>query len=211
MHLRTLLLAGLLAACSGSNSETDTKETSQNEVEAAQPLPVEATPVDEVVTEVEVEELAVGSHGFSLGYPGVDMLDQGWSKAEAWGTWTLGSIASLNFKPELTDTDELHVYFMVFPPPNFPELKQSVSVTLDGEFVDTWTFTEADSNACIHREISLSLSKKSDPPYSLKFEISSPVSPESLGLGGDKREVGFGLMKIVEASASSPHLGNACQ
>jgi hypothetical protein len=145
--------------------------------------------------------LADGS--FSSGGAGLGLRSEGWSTAEAWGTWTVAPRASLH--PISVPVVASHSDFLVEATarafvPN-PERPQSVTVSANGAVVAIWNFTDSEPDHAVSATIPSSL-LEGHPTLSLSFDIANPKSPSSSGPSADPRQLGLGLthLKIREIS-----------
>lgn len=114
----------------------------------------------------------------------VDVL-RGLSHAESWGAWSIADTVTLQFARPLPRAFTLEINAKAFG----PNQGQAFEVNVDG------------------RRYPLKLSGDVEP-YSLRIEnpdevskltikVPQPISPEQLGISGDKRMLGIGLRQIV--------------
>lgn len=121
----------------------------------------------------------------------------GWSTSEEFGTWTEGKTAILAFSLPLECHRTILCEFnlLVFlVPEKHPCCK--ISVKANGVQIDQWNFDNP--YASLHKiKLSIPQELPKDGVLLLTFEIDKPISPKSLGLGNDPRELGFALQSIL--------------
>ena len=121
----------------------------------------------------------------------------GWGSPEEWGIWTTGKKANLNLPVNLGSRRSLKIYITSnsFLAPNHET--QKVTILMNNTVIGTSTYT-LDSNLKTRAyEIPDSLLKTPGDLMSLVFLIENPISPASLDLSGDPRELGMGLISIM--------------
>jgi hypothetical protein len=123
----------------------------------------------------------------------------GWSEPEPWGTWSAWREASLLLRPDLVKPSALNVVarLRAFLTDRHPHL--SVSVIADNQEVGRWDF---DSGQPLERRVRVPAAVVgSSPVLHLRFVISKPASPASLGISEDDRLLGIGMesLRIVRA------------
>lgn len=204
MNTRIIAMALLLAACSGSS--TDEATTGHEVIEET----LESPEIVDVIEVEEITQLPKGQHGYSNGLLATQTLSEGWSVSETWGTWTLGSMSTLNLIPDNQDADALDVYFSVFPPPADPAYLQTIRVSSNAFDTQTWEFSPDVTPACVHRRIILRAPIGDTPNIEIIFEISNPVSPAAYGQSEDVREIGLGLQRIYESLQTEEPIEAPC-
>ena len=118
----------------------------------------------------------------------------GWGGPESWGVWTVGRHASLRSMP--VSSAAANSDFVVdanvraFVPGQGKKL--NVNVLANGTNVANWAFSEVDSKRAVTVRIPKSVMAGSST-LSLSFDISDPVSPSSLRISADSRDLGIGL------------------
>jgi SAM-dependent methyltransferase len=115
---------------------------------------------------------------------------EGWSHAEAWGTWTEGALARLRiWMREQPNRDlQLTADVQAFLHPEVP--KQVVELELNGQPVATWEFDEENSSGTRTAKIPHALACSREK-LDIVFKISDPKSPRSLAMSSDYRNLGM--------------------
>jgi hypothetical protein len=144
------------------------------------------TPSFEVPSEID----------FSLGGNGEPVLVDGWSVPESWGVWSEGSKSLLRFKltPKTESGFMLTLNGFTF---DVPDKNQQVDVSINGKF-----FMRIDESSKLKEDnfkllIPKDLIIKQDNRIEVSLKVSSPTSPQELGMSNDKRMLGFGLVSIT--------------
>jgi hypothetical protein len=118
----------------------------------------------------------------------------GWGSPEPWGVWTVGRHASLRSMPVSSAAANsdfvLDANVRAFVPGQGKKL--NVNVLANGTNVANWAFSEVDSKRAVTVRIPKSVMAGSST-LSLSFDISDPVSPASLRISADSRDLGIGL------------------
>jgi hypothetical protein len=118
----------------------------------------------------------------------------GWSGPESWGVWTVGRHASLRSMPVSSAAANsdfvLDANVRAFLPGQGKKL--NVDVLANGTNVANWVFSEVDSKRAVTARIPKSV-MTGRSTLSLSFDISDPVSPASLRISADSRDLGIGL------------------
>ena len=134
---------------------------------------------------------------FSAAGTGEAYTREGWSTPEPWGRWSTGKQASLRFKlkPALAAGAEVKVEMRVsaFVTGRNPE--QRVDVEANGSLVKQLLFTTATGGDKPHDE---SFTVTPGPDGELKLVLRTPdaTSPAKLGVSGDTRKLGIGLVSL---------------
>jgi hypothetical protein len=119
----------------------------------------------------------------------------GWAEPEDWGAWTDGNDASLTFDlPPTTDDLMIDVDAIAFTPPKNPRVE--AEILANGHKVALWIFQAGEPEAGRTARIPSSLLEP-DGRLLLTFHVLNPVSPALLGLGGDRRELGIGIRRMI--------------
>jgi hypothetical protein len=121
-------------------------------------------------------------------------VGSGWSSEDELGTWSDGSEAAVRFKFDRTYNTpmELVVQALPFVPGERPE--QRVAVLANDQQIANWTFRNGDSRTELRAEIPANVVRSDD--LKLVFRITDPVSPKSLGLSDDARNLGLMVQKL---------------
>jgi hypothetical protein len=114
-----------------------------------------------------------------------------WSKPESWGTWSDGSLAKIFIPISNQQTKSIAITLQAFVNGKHPE--QKIEYTADGQSFKSITLNRFADNQI---EIPISASMRADGYALLEFKLLNPVSPKSLGMGDDSRELGIGLTKV---------------
>jgi hypothetical protein len=140
-------------------------------------------------------ETAAGAKiGFGVGGRGSDWLQEGWSIEEPWGTWAVGHRATLQIDREtLGGVAALRFDLRAFVTP--AHSSQRVVLRVGAETREL-NFRYPDT-AELQTEIPLDPALQKAPrPLTIELKMPDAVSPQSLGLGRDKRVIGAGLSSI---------------
>lgn len=123
-----------------------------------------------------------------------------WSIAQAPGTWAEGHAASiaLNFGPTPSTDLEVQADTYAFLPPQRPA--QRVIVTANGVEVARWRFDAANPGGL--RRARIPRSAMQGGVLRLAFQMPDAVSPLSLGLSDDPRQLSLGLRRLLVTAAA---------
>lgn len=138
--------------------------------------------------------LALGDRlDFQVGGNGLALLAEGWSDAEEWGTWSIGtaSVVHLPLPPAAGQDQGLEIEGMPFSLPEWPI--SILGLALNGT---PFGHLRLDGQASFRVAIPAEL-LASGGPYRLAFHPQHAVSPTSIGYGVDQRELAFGLRHIT--------------
>jgi len=128
--------------------------------------------------------------------PQTSILTSGWSGNEPWGTWSDGKIAILNLVLDPGDSKALTLALdsHAFLAKGHESIK--VDVLANTVKITTMSYTPTDKTTI--RDLVIPTKALVAQPGHLKltFVIRSPVSPKSLGLSADARQLGIGLVSI---------------
>jgi hypothetical protein len=132
-------------------------------------------------------------------------LGKGWAQQEPWGVWSDSERANLVFLPRSSsgaDGLQLHVAFRSYIRPSVGQ--QTISVSVNGRPVDTWTITnEMLNKGCCERTIPLGRAMNPTDEIDVTFDIHDPRNPGADREIVDSRRLGFGLQSMsLTASAS---------
>jgi hypothetical protein len=120
----------------------------------------------------------------------------GWGVPEEWGVWTIGEKANLNLQVDLSSKSSLKIYITSNSFLAQKHDTQKVTILVNNSFIGTMRYTLASNLKTRVYEIPNDLLKTLSESISLDFLIDNPVSPASLGVSGDPRELGMGLISI---------------
>lgn len=114
-----------------------------------------------------------------------------WSKPENWGTWSDGSLAKIFIPISNQETKSITITLQAFVNGKHPE--QKIEYTTDGDNFKSISLNQFAGNKL---EISINASMRADGYALIEFKLLNPVSPKSLGMGDDTRELGIGITKL---------------
>jgi hypothetical protein len=114
-----------------------------------------------------------------------------WSKPENWGTWSDGSLAKIFIPITNLNAKAIAITLQAFVNGKHPE--QKIEYSTDGKNFKSVSLNQFAGN---QMEIPITSSMRTDGYSLLEFKLLNPVSPKSLGLGDDSRELGIGLTKL---------------
>lgn len=117
-------------------------------------------------------------------WPGVIFSAKGLSSAEPWGTWSVGDIVCLEFSAPLPKKFKIYFSAHAFGPNVGKEFRMRV-----GDSVIKFTLGTTDEKKVI---------EFNNPKGSkvIFIDIPNPVSPKTLGMSDDGRDLGIGLTEI---------------
>ena len=114
-----------------------------------------------------------------------------WSKPENWGTWSDGSLAKIFIPISNQQTKSITITLQAFVNGKHPE--QKIEYTTDGDNFKSISLNQFAGNQL---EIPINVSMRADGYALIEFKLLNPVSPKSLGMGDDTRELGIGITKL---------------
>jgi len=114
-----------------------------------------------------------------------------WSKPENWGTWSDGSLVKIFIPITNPNAKAIAITLQAFVNGKHPE--QKIEYSTDGHNFKLLTLNQFAGN---QMGIPITSSMRTDGYALLEFKLLNPVSPKSLGLGDDSRELGVGLTKL---------------
>ena len=133
---------------------------------------------------------------FRFGDAGVDLLESGWSGAEAWGTWSDGPIAVLRLPVGgKRGTWQAHITFQTH---GKPATEVPMQVTVDATHTLAW---RVPTNAVVHKELRI---ESAPADGVLTFSYPQAVSPAELGVSADRRRLGIGLLLLDLTEPAGP-------
>jgi len=123
-------------------------------------------------------------------WPGMIRKARGLSTPESWGTWSKSDVVMFEFESPLPNEFELHLIAHAFGPNVGGEFEVSV-----GGGASKFRLSEHDEEKIIKLE---------NPSGSRRILIKIPnaTSPKALGLSGDDRDLGIGLVKLKIVSSN---------
>lgn len=114
-----------------------------------------------------------------------------WSDVEAWGMWSDGGYAEIEL-PRPANGQPMDVILRARAVVTTDRPQQQVEVLLNGQASTLWTFS-TDSP----QELTLRVKDFPQGRAVIGFRVRDPVSPRALGLGGDDRLLGLGLLGLT--------------
>lgn len=121
--------------------------------------------------------------GFARGQTGVDLLDDGWSSVEEWGTWSVEPTATLCLPPSRGKI--LKLGFKAF---GVPGSQPTIKVFAAGQQIVSWQVPVLE---LVEKDVSV----PADVEY-LEFNLPDAVSPIEVGFNDDARLLGIGLVSL---------------
>lgn len=125
------------------------------------------------------------------------LLATGWSRPEAWGTWTTGERAHLSLSTRGTPRRDLELVLtgqVFLAPPRHDT--QEIAVDVNGSRVATWQITQKNQTGPFMARIPRQVIK-AQWPVELVLLIKRPRAPVQLGVNSDARELGIGVHSVV--------------
>lgn len=151
---------------------------------------------------------------FAMAQPWTRWLQDGWSTPEGWGTWSDADHATLSIDPrQLPATSrvtgagpmlDLTLHANVFVSQKHPT--QRIRVVVDGGPVAYYEVTYPAGSVTMTIPIPPRSSPDAHAPIQVQFDLPDAVSPAQVGVGGDERLLGLGL---IDAVISSPRVSGA--
>jgi arabinofuranosyltransferase len=130
---------------------------------------------------------------------------RGWSDAEPWGTWSIGSKAELLLplpsNPAASTPVDVDLQITADGFSRSADRPQQVELAVNGVSVAQWSFAPGDLDKTRTGRIPASVAARQSPA-SLVFRIEHPASPADAGLSGDTRQLGLGLRLLQVKPAS---------
>lgn len=114
-----------------------------------------------------------------------------WSKSESWGTWSDGALAKIFIPINNPQAKTINITLQAFVNGKHPE--QRIEYTSNGRNYKALSLKQFADNQI---EIPIDASMHSDGYVLVEFKLLNPVSPKSLGMGDDSRELGIGITKL---------------
>jgi len=114
-----------------------------------------------------------------------------WSKSENWGTWSDGLLVKIYVPIVNQNAKIISISLQAFVNGKHPE--QKMEFTTDSQNFRSLTLSQFSGNQI---DIPVTAAMRADGYALVEFKLLNPVSPKSLGLGDDSRELGIGLTKV---------------
>lgn len=148
---------------------------------------------------------AAGLFAYTIGNPPIDFAAggggllyaaEGWGDPENWGTWSIGTHATLRMRldPVPAGPLDLTLDTRVVVGPNVPQ--RDVAITANGHLVADATYTIASAAKTLHAEVPAG-AIGADGVLELDFQTTPAASPHSAGLSEDGRKLGIGLATLA--------------
>lgn len=136
---------------------------------------------------------------------GHEYVAHGWSSPESWGTWSDASAASLMLRLPSLPTGNLTFEFKshAFLVPTHQKLSVGVSVNGQQLQIFDYNYPHDASDSIRTVNIPANLVAQSKGLLKIEFSLSTPVSPESVGLSTDDRKLGIGMIWLRLSAAPS--------
>jgi hypothetical protein len=146
------------------------------------------------------------AHVFVAGSQSLALLRDGWSWPEAWGTWTSGPVAQLDFPIETRPIGNvvLAIYGRSMSPAGQPG-GQLVRVKVNGEELGTLRFNNEDEIIGGKIEVPERMVRVGHP-LRVVFEIARPTSPKEVLMSADERKLGLALHRIAARYVPSEYV-----
>jgi hypothetical protein len=126
----------------------------------------------------------------SVGGSGVNLLYEGWSAPEAWGTWSTGNRSVLMFiRPH--DVERVAIVFQPFLGGN--GYKQIVKIRMNNMLV----FDKEITKDGLYSELITFPEEVTENLIVLEFILPNAVSPKEIGLSSDARMLSLGLRSLT--------------
>lgn len=133
---------------------------------------------------------------FSAGEINSSLLINGWSQIEEWGVWSQGPVADIVIRLPANSGKDVNMrgVFLAFVNEKHPV--QMLDVFVNEEKLDSWRFEHERENSTYQLIIPATVFERSPSQTHIRFTITSPVSPASLGLSKDTRLLGIGMHSL---------------
>ena len=120
----------------------------------------------------------------------------GWSSPEAWGTWSNGQAANILLQLTTMPTADVNLIIrgQAFTPKQHSS--QKIDMFVNGKFVKRLVYARMPHDQVRVIEIPKKLILDYGGRMDIKFFFRDPVSPASLSLSSDRRQLGLGLMSV---------------
>lgn len=121
-----------------------------------------------------------------------DIINEGLSEKEQWGRWSDGSQMEIQFKIASNSKNQSITFNLnAFLTAKYPE--QTASVFINDKPAGNIQISMGEAQP---KQFIFSLPDTEDNLYKIHFQIDRPISPKSLGLSEDVRELGFGFVNM---------------
>jgi hypothetical protein len=137
--------------------------------------------------------------GASVSFSGQELDEEkliglGWSGREPWGRWIIGHTATIAFRVDRRQADDIRIDFSIIPFLSSRLLAQQVSVLSQGELLSQQTFAK-DKLETLKVIVPTRLIDDTGL-IRLEFRLPDAASPASLGLSADQRLLSIGVKKF---------------
>ena len=131
---------------------------------------------------------------FQKGVAEKSMLKSGWSRPERWGVWSVGKQAHIVLPIAKRHVQRIELKFNLRVFANARK-GQVIEIYINGLKTASWKYRSRTGDHV--RKLGINLNRVSaNNSLDLKFQISSPTSPKSIGWDSDGRLLGIGLSQI---------------
>jgi peptidoglycan/LPS O-acetylase OafA/YrhL len=128
-----------------------------------------------------------------------------WSAREPWGIWSIGKEATLDVAIDDAPRENVRLLVKgwVFLGPGHPST--TARITVNGVEIGKLTPTLTDSRIETALDVPSAVLTARGGRLEIGISVDDPVSPQSLGMSTDTRQLGFGLisMKLIEGGSHS--------
>ena len=133
---------------------------------------------------------------FSAGEANAALLINGWSQIEGWGVWSQGSISDILIRLPANGGKNVNMrgVFLAFVNQRHPV--QVLDIFVNEEKLDRLRFEHGKENITHQLTIPASVFERSPTQTHIRFVVASPVSPASLGLSADTRQLGVAMHSL---------------
>ncbi|MVX62874.1 hypothetical protein GKZ28_04045 [Clostridium chromiireducens] len=125
----------------------------------------------------------------------ISYLSDGWASPEEWGVWSNGKEAGIELIMNKFNKEKDFTFRGVFSGYVIKE-PQVIQVYINDAFAEDWEFISLNSG----EEKSVTIPKemlKDNNTLNIRFKISNPISPASLGKSNDNRELGISMQWFI--------------
>jgi hypothetical protein len=120
----------------------------------------------------------------------------GWSTPEKWGTWTDGNVAFALLPLTNSPKKDLKLLIDGHAFLTDEHTSQEVDILVNNHTVATLKYDLQSTNKVRAVKISKTLALEKNGELLIKFNIKNPKSPLELGLSGDSRKLGLGIVSL---------------
>jgi hypothetical protein len=126
----------------------------------------------------------------------------GWSSSEYWGTWSDGTVASLELLTPSTFQKSLSFQLVARPFLEGTHDNLKVNLFANGKFMETLNYNKGEYVQTKKFTVTNLAAQSGLPVLRLTFEFVEPATPASLGVNGDSRLLGLGVESLTLLSGS---------